>query len=362
MTALPPIRSHFHWRKWAIPVFLGTGAAVAMLWWSLDQEVLDPDTQSMTTSRALLQSFEWTARASWALLAVLGCVLLRDAAYIIRLRMLSFKQFSWKQSFDHIILWELASALTPSVVGGSAMAILILKRGGMSGGQSMATVFVTALLDELFYLVAVPFFLLLSFTAGHAIFPPDTGLGFGASIPWVFGIAYAFIALLTGIIFMGILHSPEGTHRWLNRLSRWKIIQKWSAGVRQWSVDLLEASQNMRKRSSAFWLQAWGTTLLSWTARFLTLNMILLVFFETVPHAAVLARQMVLWLALTLSPTPGSSGIAEVALPAFLGDLVGFGYLAAVAIIWRLATYFLYLFLGAWVLPGWISRTSTAAP
>ena len=361
MTALQPIRSHFHWRKWAIPVFLGTGAALAMLWWSLDQEVLDPATQTATTSRELLQSFEWTARASWALLAVFGCILLRDVAYIIRLRLLSFKQFSWKQSFDHIILWELSSALTPSVVGGSALAILILKRGGMSGGQSIATVFITALLDELFYLLAAPIFILLSLAAGHAVFPPDAGMGFGASIPWIFGIAYAFIAMLTSIIFMGILQSPERTHRWLNRLSNWKLIEKWSAGLRQWSLDLLEASKNMRQRSFLFWFQAFGSTVISWTARFLTLNMILYIFIESVPHAAVLGRQLVLWLALTIRPTPGSSGLAEVALPAFLGDLVGFGYLAAVAIIWRLATYFLYLFLGAWVLPGWISRTSTTA-
>lgn len=358
MTATSPIHSHFPWYKWAIPVILGTGAAVGMLWWSLDQLVLDPATQQTTTSRALLTSFEWTGRASWALLAVFGCIALRDFAYILRLRMLSFGKFSWKQSFDHIMLWELASALTPSVVGGSAIAILVLKRGGMSGGQSVATVFVTAMLDELFYLIAVPLFLLLSLSTGHLVFPQIEDSTFGNSIPWLFAIAYAIIAVLTAIIFTGILYSPERTHRCLNHISNWNLFSRWGTRLRGWSADLLQASRSMRSLPRVFWSKAFGSTILSWSARFLTLNMILLIFFETIPHAAVLARQLVLWLVMTISPTPGSSGFAEVALPSFLGDLIGFGYLAAVAIIWRLATYFLYLFIGAWVLPRWLSKTS----
>ncbi|HAW73883.1 MAG TPA: hypothetical protein DCX00_08710 [Flavobacteriales bacterium] len=359
MTEKSPIRSHFSWYKWAIPVLLGTGAALGMLWWSLDQSVVDPATQQTTTSRALLTSFEWTGRASWALLAVLGCIALRDFAYILRLRILSFRQFSWKQSFDHIMLWELASALTPSVVGGSAIAILVLKRGGMSGGQSVATVFVTAMLDELFYLIAVPVFLLLSLSTGYFVFPQIQDSTFGDSIPWLFALAYAFIAVLTAIIFTGILRYPERTHHWLNRVSNWNLLSRWGAGLRRWSADLLQASHSMRSRPRVFWSKAFGATILSWSARFLTLNMILLFFFETIPHAAVLARQLILWLVMTISPTPGSSGFAEVALPAFLGDLIGFGYLAVVAIIWRFATYFLYLFIGAWVLPRWLSKTSS---
>lgn len=352
------IRSHFRWYKWAIPVVLGTIASIGMLWWSIDQPVIDPSTNETTTSRKLLQSFHWTPRASWALLAAMACIVLRDFGYILRLRILSFKAFSWKKCFDHIMLWELASAITPSVVGGSAIAILILKRGGMNGGQSVATVFVTAFLDEVFYVLAVPLFLFISFYTGHSVFPQTPDHTFGDSIPWLFAIAYVFIAMLTTIIFTGILQSPERTHRWLGNLSHWRPLRRWGMRIRSWSSDLQQASQAIRSRPPSFWGKAFGSTILSWSARFLTLNMILMIFLESIPHIAVLARQLILWLVMTISPTPGSSGFAEVALPAFLGDLIGFGYLAAVAITWRIATYFLYLFVGAWILPRWLSKTS----
>ena len=74
---------------------------------------------------------------------------------------------------------------------------------------------------------------------------------------------------------------------------------------------------------------------MAWLARFLTLNMVLLIFYSAVPHAAVLGRQLVMWVILLISPTPGSTGVAEILLPMFLGDLTGLGYLAMVAVIWR---------------------------
>jgi glycosyltransferase 2 family protein len=39
--------------------------------------------------------------------------------------------------------------------------------------------------------------------------------------------------------------------------------------------------------------------------------------------------------------------------------LLPVGMLALVALIWRLLTYFPYLFVGTLVLPGWLKRTST---
>ena len=55
-------------------------------------------------------------------------VVIRDLGYMYRIRVLTDKYLSWRKSFDVIMLWEFASALTPSVVGGSGIAIFILNR------------------------------------------------------------------------------------------------------------------------------------------------------------------------------------------------------------------------------------------
>lgn len=353
------IRKALATRKLILPVLLGVGAAAWLLWSGLDDVVTDPGTGEKTTTQALLQNFEWTSRATWALLGVFAFVVIRDVAYMVRLRVLSLGAFRWRQAFDSIMLWELASALTPSIIGGSAVAILILRREGMPVGRSVATVFVTAMMDELFYLTLVPLVFLVVAWQGGAFFPTVDGLAVwgGAPVPVLFWAAYGLLAVLTGLIVLGVLAAPRWTRQQVQRVVSWRGLRRWSGAAHRWADDMVTASDAMRGAGWRLWAKAMTATSASWLARFLTLNMILLIFMEAVPHAAVLARQLVMWVVLMISPTPGSAGFAEVALPAFLGDVTGLGYLAIVAVVWRLATYFPYLFMGSVVLPGWLQKT-----
>lgn len=359
-TAAEPkeIRNALATRRLILPVLLGLGAAAWLLWSGLDDSVMDPATGTPTTTEALLKNFEWTQRASWALLGVLMFVVIRDVAYMVRLRVLSLGSFRWRQAFDSIMLWELASALTPSIIGGSAVAILILRREGMPVGRSVATVFVTAMMDELFYLTLVPVVLLVVTLQGAAFFPDVAGLAVwgGAPVPVLFWAAYGLLLVLTCLIVLGVLVAPRWTRRQVHRAAAWRGMRRWAGAARRWADDLVTASEAMRGAGWKLWAKAMAATAASWLARFLTLNMILLIFLESVPHAAVLARQLVMWVVLMISPTPGSAGFAEVALPAFLGDVTGLGYLAIVAVVWRLATYFPYLFVGSVVLPVWLRK------
>lgn len=354
-----PQSTLFRWTQWVWPVLIGVVAAAGVVWLGANHEVIDPSTQQPTTSLELLRAFTWSSRSTWALLAVIACVLIRDLGYIIRLRILSFKAFSWRQSTENILLWELSSALTPSVVGGSAAAVVILHRDGLKWGKSLATVFATAMLDEAFYLLAVPLVFGLSIWADYPLFPTlneDIGiLTWGMSS--LFWMAYGFIALLTSLMWFGLVLRPEKTHQFIQRLSTSRALRKWDKRIKSWSKDLLEASRNIRHAPRSFWIQGFAATCASWTARFLTLNAVLLIFYPHIEHGAVLARQLVLWIVLSISPTPGSSGAAELGVPAFLGDITGLAYMAGVVLVWRIMTYFIYLLAGTFVLPQWWVRT-----
>ncbi len=70
-----------------------------------------------------------------------------------RIRLLTDKQLSWRNSFHVIMLWEFASSVTPpSIVGGSAVALFIVTKEGIKPGRATAIVMITALLDELFFI------------------------------------------------------------------------------------------------------------------------------------------------------------------------------------------------------------------
>ena len=70
-----------------------------------------------------------------------------------RIRLLTDKVINWRKSFDVIMLWEFTSAISPSIVGGTAVALFIINKEGVNTGKSTSIVLITALLDELFYVV-----------------------------------------------------------------------------------------------------------------------------------------------------------------------------------------------------------------
>ena len=119
---------------------------------------VDPGTGNyeQITYSDLLSRINWHWYSWFWLFISLLMVAIRDIGYMYRIRFLTDNHLSWRQSFDVIMLWEFASALTPSIVGGSGVAIYILNREDISVGRSSAVVMITALLDELFYILMVP--------------------------------------------------------------------------------------------------------------------------------------------------------------------------------------------------------------
>lgn len=299
----------------------------------------------------------------WVWLAV-GCVVLRDAGYVARLLILARGELTLKRATSSIVLWELASALTPSVVGGSAVASFILHRNGLSWGRSLATVMSTALLDELYFLLAVP---VVALAVGLAAFLPESAPWLEGSVATIFAGGYAFMATLAVLLSTALFFAPDRMQALLTALVQGRWLRRWREAGVQLAADLRQASQDLRTMSWPRWMAAVGATGVSWTARFLTLNGLLMAFvvpLTTTPvdQFGIWARQLSLWTVLMISPTPGSSGVAELALPAFIDNALPLALSAtvwaAVVLMWRYLTYHLYVLIGGVLMPFWLAQTT----
>ena len=113
------------------------------------------------TNWAEFDKIIWGPRFFVCLFIMLVLIAIRDLAYMYRIRILTDKQISWRNSFDVIMLWEFSSAVTPGIVGGTGVALYILNKEGLSVGKSTSMVMLTALFDQLFYIVTVPLVILI---------------------------------------------------------------------------------------------------------------------------------------------------------------------------------------------------------
>ncbi|TXC85207.1 lysylphosphatidylglycerol synthase transmembrane domain-containing protein [Luteibaculum oceani] len=316
-------------------------------------------THKLATNQEILSNTTFNYQSVLWLLVALLMVVCRDFGYMYRLRILSHGDISWRNCFDSIMLWEFASAITPSVVGGSGVAIYILNREGISVGRSTSIVMTTALLDELFYIIMVPVIILLIGTS--QLFPVELqkeilGITFGTE--GIFWVGYGFIICLTLGILIGIFIAPRALKYWLLRIFNLRFLRKWRYKIIQIGNDIMNTSNILKDEKPVFWIKAFLATFLSWTARYWVVNFLLLAFTPVGNHLLVYGRQLVMWVIMLISPTPGGSGVAELAFSGFLAEFSPLGLAALMAFLWRIFTYYPYLFLGAIILPRWFAKTS----
>jgi len=337
------IAGFFSFRRVLLPIIIGLTVATYLIVKEIDFSIIE--------------NIRWTSRSYLWLFMALLMVVLRDLGYMIRIRILTQNRLNWRKSFSVIMLWEFASALTPSVVGGSALAMLILNKEKISLGRSTAVVMVTAFLDELFYVIVVP--IVLIFVAdSYDVFAMRDLVVFGMRISAfnIFLIGYFFILSLTLIISYAIFVNPRGFKWFLVQLFRFKLIRKWRYGALLTGTDILTSANEMKGKSIFFWLKAFGATFLSWTARFTLVNFLILAFLPVDNHLHIYASQLVMWVIMLISPTPGSSGVAEIIFNDFLSPFILLGLTPILGLFWRLLSFYIYLIVGSLVLPVWLHR------
>jgi uncharacterized protein (TIRG00374 family) len=333
----------FRFRNILIPILIGFAVTGYFLLNSFDASVF--------------KLLSWGWKSVFCLFAVLILVFLRQFAYMYRIRLLSDQKLNWRKSFDVISLWEFSSAVTPTVVGGSAVAVYFLHREKISVGRSTAIVLVATLFDELFYVIMLPLSLLITgFNQVEFLLQGYSPVIANYGIPAILLISYAVVFFLTAIIFYGVFIHPVGFKQLLTTVFSFPLLRRWKSGAVNTGDEMVITSLEFKGKKFSFWVRVFVSTVVTWSARFLVVNAIILAVLPLVAHFEVYTRQLMMWVILIITPTPGASGVAELVFSGFLGDFIPRGLGQPLALIWRLITYYPYLLLGAVVLPVWLKR------
>ncbi len=349
------ILNQFSLKRIIWPILIGVAVLVYTIY-QISREPIDLD--------AILAQSPLPTILTWLAVGLM-VMMLRDFGYIWRMRILTEGKLSWRHAFEITLLWEFASALTPSVIGGSAVAIFMLIREKISAGRSTAIVFITIFLDELFYIIALPMALIL---AGHhevfrVLIGSGNGRAFGAVVT-SFWIAYAVLAGYTVFLAFALFIKPAATRSLLRWFVRLRPLKRWQLSGDKLAEDLYNSSHEFRIKSVGYWLQAGMATVLAWFGRYLVLNAVLSAFtsLSLADHVTAFARQAVMFVLMIVSPTPGASGIAEYVFGRLFSEFSPVGFVLILATVWRFISYYPYLLIGIPLLPIWLRRAFPPKP
>lgn len=344
-----PASTGHYFSAWKIilPVIIGLAVVALMFYHDARKEDLAD----------VWRSIRFTPWAVFCIFLAFCCMFGRDFGLSWRFRELTDKQLRWSQAYKVDLLCEFTSCVTPSAVGGSSLGMVFLNTQGIEFGRATTLMLTTLFLDELFFVVFCP--IVVFVTPAGEIFASG-GEGFSHGIEITFWLVYSFLALYTFVLFTGIIWKPLWIRKVISVIFRWRILRRWSDKADALGENMVATSRELRTKSASFWIKVFGATSLSWTSRYLVVNALFLAFLPHVDQWIVLARQFVIWVVLMVSPTPGGSGLSEWIFSEYYGDLVpSAGLVLILAIFWRLISYYVYLLIGAVILPSWLGKAYT---
>ncbi len=330
--------------KFLLPVAIGLAVAAIMIWRSYD-------------SNAFAQ-INWTWTSSFWILLAFFSVVVRDVAYMIRIRILTDQHLNWYRSFIVIMLWECSSALAPGIIGGGFFfAIFILSREGVNVGRSISVITFSNFLDGVFLAVMVPF---VYWIAGADDLFSGIALqsSVGKSIYYSFWFVYYLMVAYKSFVAYALFVNPYFIKRTLASIFSLPGLKRFRRGVIETGNQLIIASEDLKSKNFKYWAYSLIATFVSWTARYSIVNCIIHAFHSdaTLNDFVVYGKQVIMGIILFASPTPGGSGVAEFIFSDFLGQYIQTGLAPSLAFLWRLISFYPYIIAGAIILPRWIRK------
>jgi glycosyltransferase 2 family protein len=292
------------------------------------------------------------------LLLAFVCMAMRDIGYMFRIRVLTDKELSWKKAFRVIMLWEFSSALLPSAVGGTTIAMIFVNKEGVNLGKSTAVVMATSFLDELYFIIMFPL-LLLVISVPKLFFVDGV---FNNTFLWFAIVGYSMKFIYIIMLGYGLFINPRGLKWLIMQVFRLPFLRKYRQKANITGDDIITSSHELKRKNIWFWLKAFGGTFFSWCSRYLVVNAIMLAFFGVTDHFLLSARQLVMSNMMLVAPTPGGSGFSEFFFRTYLRDFIMVdpslvkSFADLLALLWRIVSYYPYLVIGSILLPWWIKK------
>jgi glycosyltransferase 2 family protein len=276
-----------------------------------------------------------------------------------KIRYLADRQIGWWASIRVVLAWDFASAITPSTIGGAPLGTYVMTREKIPLGKSSAIVLYGLLLDQFFYMIAIP--VLLVSAIYMEIVPDNVGwVGEGVML-----LIYALLMSYGFLLGYGLLKDPESLRNVVRFLFKLPFLRRMREKVDPELDNLVSKSNELRRKPASFIVKAFFLSTMAWLCK-VWLPTIVVLSFLPADELLSFMRSLAMMLASLFMPTPGGSGGVEGLFALFQGPLMERQVFLGIAIfMWRLITFYLNIPAGMFVMSWYVNKSvvdSNATP
>jgi len=280
----------------------------------------------------------------WFLGAAVATTLARVAAGGWRLSFVSQGRLSLRSGTRGQLAWEFFSSVTPSAIGGGPVtAFYIARERGITVGEATALMLFAMLLDQLWFIVAIP--LVIAASVFLDVIPNSVGsVGLWMSMAY-----FAGMLIWASVFAYATLFRPQLLVRLADWFTRWPYLRRFRNRVLREMRTFSRRARSLRSQPLAFYVKGFLITAGTWIGRYLLVLFIVRSVYANVDSVLLLFRTAAMTLLGLAMPTPGGSGGLEGLYALFLGPLMPDALVAPTLLTWRLFGYYLFIALGAYL-------------
>ena len=279
------------------------------------------------------------------LLLILILIICPWLGYALRIRMWSGflnEKISYADSVRVVVTADVASALSPTAVGGAPVkAALLLNRGYAHGSVGFMLTY-GVIEDIVFYTTGI---VLAGFFSAGLL--PDIWFQFSSFISEninVIAICFILIVLYLFMVRIDLIPSYLKITHYFPQ----KIKQIISSTKDKFNKSLKEMKSNFTlvwQHGKLRMMVSFTVLLMQWMAKFSVLVVILHAFKIDFDTIQIYIRQWVIFVTMLFIPTPGASGGAEASFLLIFGKSIPSDIAFLVVSVWRLFTYYFILLM-----------------
>ncbi len=232
---------------------------------------------------------------------------------------------------------ELGAAVSPTLIGGSAVKIGMLMRQGFTGGTALSLSVLENIEDTIFFLVMGPLALTITSSWGlPQVMTVLAELRNPTMLTLLGGVVVCF-----SVVVLLLRRKTSNATQWLTGLTVLK------GKVRSMHSNFILTYHRIAREGKFVFAMTMALTSLQWLCRYSIISLLLASMGIPVRPILFMVLQVFVFALMTLVPTPGATGGAEVMFSLMYRPFLPTGTIGLATAGWRFLTFYFLLLLAA---------------
>ena len=246
----------------------------------------------------------------------------------------------YRNVFKVVLGVELGAAVIPPLIGGGGTKIAMLMYQGMSGGMALSLTLLESLEDGIFFILAVPIALTLALSWDLPVIMHSLESLRQLSL-WVLLVILCAALLLVMMIRYRIV---------FDKLQRFPYVKAAMERIKPFCQSIIATYSSIIQSGKGIFVLTMALTAVSWICRYSLISLLLMSLGITVQPVPIISLQVIVFALMTVIPTPGAAGGAEIIFSLLYRSFLPDGVIGVVTAGWRFLTFYLLLLLASFLL------------